>query len=204
MITYRKTQGQQVVARAEGAYVGRLDDFQFDLSTREIYGYRLKGSGVFAKAGGVSALHLDQIGRDVAFVGTEAQVEWSGAPRNAEEGRAWASQYRGTRVMSRAGVALGEVDDFVFDAASRRVLAILLNNQRALELSGQVATGPAAVIVEDPSLLQDIPTEPQAAPEEWWRRLLGARAPTEPKAPQVEAPPPGPPTQVLPEDSGEL
>ncbi len=171
MISFRKAHGLQVIARQEGAIIGRFDDFQFDLETRAIYGYRIKGTGMFAKAGGVAATSLDQIGRDVAFVGAEDTVEWSGAGRNVEDGRAWASQYRGTRVMSRNGVSLGTVEDFVFDPASDAVLGLVLDGERLVELGPPVATGPAAVIIEDATMLQDLPAEERSGPGEAdWRK----------------------------------
>ncbi|MCB9758971.1 MAG: PRC-barrel domain-containing protein [Alphaproteobacteria bacterium] len=176
MITYKKSHGLQVVARKEGAIVGKLDDFQFDLVQRVIYGYRLKGAGMFAKAGGVSADKLDQIGRDVAFVESETVIEWKGgAVRNPEEGRAWASQYRGTRVMSRGGASLGVVDDFVFDPASDRVIAIIVDGDRIVELTEQVATGPAAVIVETAELLEQLPNAEKGTNEDWWSRFTKPR-----------------------------
>ncbi len=45
MISFRKAHGLQVVARKEGALIGRFDDFQFDLESRAIYGYRMKRWG---------------------------------------------------------------------------------------------------------------------------------------------------------------
>jgi uncharacterized protein YrrD len=171
MISFRKAHGLQVVAKKEGAIVGRFDDFQFDLATRSIYGYRIKGTGMFAKAGGVAANALDQIGRDVAFVGEEASVEWSGGGRNVEDGRAWASQYRGTRVMSRNGVSLGTVEDFVFDPGADMVMGLVLDGERIVELGPAVATGPAAVIIEDASMLQNLPAEERSGPGEAdWRK----------------------------------
>ena len=171
MISFRKAHGLQGVARKEGALIGRFDDFQFDLESRAIYGYRIKGAGMFAKAGGVAAASLDQIGRDVAFVGGEDSVEWSGAGRNVEDGRAWASQYRGTRVMSRNGVSLGAVEDFVFDPGGDRVLGLVLDGERLVELGPAVATGPAAVILEEASMLQTLPAEDRIDSNEAdWRK----------------------------------
>ena len=108
MVTHRTSSGLPVVTLSEGAIVGKLDDFQFDLSSRRIYGFRVRGSGVWSKYGGVEASKLERIGKDVVFVTSEADVEWrAGGTRHAEEGRAWASQYRGIRVMSRSGAAMG-------------------------------------------------------------------------------------------------
>ncbi len=171
MISFRKAHGLQVIARQEGAVVGRFDDFQFDLESREIYGYRIKGTGMFAKAGGVAATSLDQIGRDVAFVGSEDAVVWSGAGRNVEDGRAWASQYRGTRVMSRNGVSLGTVEDYVFDPGDDRVLGLVLDGDRLVTLGQTVATGPAAVIIENAAMLQNLPAEERTGADDAdWRK----------------------------------
>lgn len=159
-----------VVTQAEGALVGKLDDFQFDLVTRQIYGYRIKGSGMFSKAGGVAADKLVQVGRDVVFVASEQDIEWNAPARKSEEGRAWASQYKGTRAMSRRGTALGQVEDFVFDAAVDKVLALFLDGDRVLELDDNVATGPAAVVADSSDLVQELPGTPSEQ-QSWWARL---------------------------------
>ncbi len=171
MISFRKANGLHVVARKEGAIIGRFDDFQFDLESRAIYGYRIKGTGMFSKAGGVPGSSLDHIGRDVAFVDEEGDVEWTGGGRNVEDGRAWASQYRGTRVMSRNGVSLGAVEDFVFDPAADKVLGLVLDGDRLVQLGSSVATGPAAVIIEDAGMLQSLPAEERTGHDEAdWRK----------------------------------
>lgn len=184
MITYRRSHGLPVVTLQEGAIIGKLDDFQFDLQTRHIYGYRMRGSGVFSRSGGVAAAHLQRIGRDVVFVGSESEVEWkSGSGRHNQEGRAWASQYRGIKVMSRAGALLGLVDDFVFDPVSDQILGVLVDNDRILALDESVATGPAAVIVEDPAALREL-APAERVPEEWWKRIKRKKADP---PPQIES-----------------
>ncbi len=173
MNTYRKCQGRTLVSLREGALVGKLDDFQFDLESRRIYGYRVKASGVFAKAGGVKATLIERVGRDVAFVDREDSVEWSQGSRNAADGRAWASQYKGTRVMSRGGKMMGQVHDIVFDDQALQVFALFLDEERWIALdTGEVATGPAAVIVGKPEALQTLPKD--LAPEDAWTRFKGS------------------------------
>ncbi len=174
MITYRKAQGLLVVSRREGAVVGKLDDFQFDLNSHAIYGYLLKGTGMFGKSGGVRAEALDQVGRDVVFIRSEEDVDWQHVHRNAEQDRAWASQYRGRRVMDRRGAELGEVQDFVFDPEQDRVVALLLDSESLLPLGEEVATGPAAIIVDGPETIERIPPT-ESISGDWWTRLLALR-----------------------------
>lgn len=169
MITFLKSQGLLIVSEAEGAVIGKLDDFQFDLETHVIYGYRLKGAGMFSKSGGIVADKLVKVGRDVVFITSEQDVEWTTAARHAEEGRAWASQYTGTRAMSRRGEMLGEVDDFVFDPEADRVLALYLDHNRVVEVSDSMATGPAACIL-DSNAVHEVPGESNE-PKSWWSRL---------------------------------
>ena len=173
VITFKKSQGLLVVTQVEGAVVGKLDDFQFDLETHAIYGYRLKGTGMFSKSGGVAASALAQVGRDVVFIRSEEDVDWKHANRNAEQDRAWASQYRGRRVMDRRGTALGEVSDFVFDPASDRVLGLLLDSQSLLPLDGGAATGSAAVIIDGPDAIERVNLGEE--PADWWTRLRALR-----------------------------
>jgi uncharacterized protein YrrD len=171
--TYRKCHGRTLVSLREGALVGKLDDFQFDLESRRIYGYRVKAGGVFGKAGGVKATLIERVGRDVAFVDREESVEWNQGGRNAADGRAWASQYKGTRVMSRSGKMMGQVHDIVFDDQTLQVFALFLDEERWIALEeGEVATGPAAVIVGKPDALQSLPKD--LAPEDVWTRFKGS------------------------------
>ena len=159
----------QVISLAEGAIVGRLDDFQFDLETREIYGWRLKGVGMFARAGGVAADKLRMIGQDVCFIESEADVEWAGGRINTAEGRAWASTYHGMSVMSRRGSMLGGVRDFVIDVAGDRVISLLLHGNRLLVLNEEVQTGPDVIIARSSDLAVQLPEEEQK--ESWWSRI---------------------------------
>lgn len=189
LTSYKKAHGLLVVSLQEGASLGRMDDFQFDLESWVIYGYRIKGSGMFGKAGGVAAERLDRIGRDVAFIQAEADVEWS-ASRNAEAGRAWASQYRGTRVIGRNGVSLGQVEDFVFEAG-RGIRGLILDGDRRVELDERVRTGPAAIVIADPELVADItPPEGEAEPEDNWWSWLTRPSKGDKKAARDKAPEP--------------
>jgi uncharacterized protein YrrD len=77
--------------------------------------------------------------------------------------------------MSRNGVSLGTIEDFVFDPGADSVLGLVLglvlDGDRLVELGSAVATGPAAVIIEDASLLQNLPAEERTGPGEAdWRK----------------------------------
>jgi len=173
MRTWRSASNLQVATIAEGTVVGRFDDFQFALSDGSIFGYRLKGSSRFARTGGVAAADLPVVGRDLVLVTREAAVEWAGLPRNVVEGRAWASAWRGTRVMSRGGATVGSVDDFLFDAAPPRVTGFLLDRGRLLRRDDRVAVGRDAVVIADPTLLVTLDDdEPETT--DWWTRVRGA------------------------------
>ena len=174
--TWKRAQNLQVATLAEGALVGRLDDFMFDLETHQIYGWRLKGSGMFSKAGGVPADELVLVGRDVALIRSEEAVEWSGGRISVVDGRAWASAYRGTQAVSRRGRALGAVQDFVIDREGNQVTGVLLHGGLLLPLDGRVSTGPAAIIAESDDLVVEMPDEDASAGEQvaWWNRLTSA------------------------------
>ena len=172
METWKSTQNMQVVSLEEGAFVGRLDDFQFDLETGRIYGWRLKGSGVFARAGGTSSEKMMLIGRDVAFIQSEGDVEWSGGRPNHAEGRAWASAYAGMAVMSRRGSNMGAVQDFVIDVAGDTVTSFILHGNQLLVLDEEVQTGPDVIIARSSAQLIELPDEPQRA--SWWKRIRSA------------------------------
>jgi uncharacterized protein YrrD len=176
MHTWKRTQGRQVVTRAEGAVIGQLNDFQFDLADRRIFGWRLKGVGMFAPFGGVSSEALLVIGRDVAIVQSESAVEWSNAGRNAAEGRAWAGDYRGTTVVDQRGRSMGSVQDFVFDDLGAKLTGFVLQGNLLLPLDERVRTGPAAVVAQDQAQAMAVQEPPERAEdrERWWDKIKDA------------------------------
>lgn len=180
METWKRSQNMQVISLTEGAVVGRLDDFQFDLESRRIFGWRLKGVGMFAKAGGVEADQLRLIGRDVCFIQSEEDVEWSGGRTNAADGRAWASSYHGMSVMSRRGSMMGGVRDFVIDVAGDVVTGLILHGNRLLVLDDDVQTGPDVIIARSSDLVVQLPEEDQKEP--WWARIRAALSRKKPDA----------------------
>lgn len=169
--TWKRAQNLQVATLAEGAFVGRLDDFLFDLETHRIYGWRLKASGMFSKPGGVPADELVLVGRDLALIRSESAVEWSGGRISVVDGRAWASSYRGTQAVSRRGRALGAISDFVLDRQGTQVTGLLLHGGLLLPLDGRVSTGPAAVIAESDDLVVEMPDDEGEERVDWWNRL---------------------------------
>jgi len=184
MQRYEATRGRQVVTLREGAIVGKLDDFQFDIRTWRIFGYRLKSLHVFGRAGGVAAADLEKVGRDVVFVSAESKVVWSGAARNPEEGRAWASRYLGTKVLSRDGTDLGVVEDLLFDPTAHALVAVVLADGRLALLGEHVSTGPAAVVLEDTRFAVPlIDAEEGEDPELWWARMEQAARRGRPEGP---------------------
>ena len=171
--TWKRAQNLQVVTLAEGALLAKLLDFQFDLHDHHIYGWCLKTAGVFSKIGGVRADHLTLVGRDVAFVRAEADVDWDMGKAGHVDGRAWASTYQGAGVMSRRGEALGAVQDFVIDRQGDRVTGLLLHGGRLVPLDDAVRTGPTAVIVPSRDKVVEL-DEGGPHPEDergWWKRL---------------------------------
>ncbi|MDP2310094.1 MAG: PRC-barrel domain-containing protein [Pseudomonadota bacterium] len=171
MKSFKKAQGMPVATLAEGALVGKFDDFQFDLETGRVYGARLK-QGVFSKTGGVPASALVRLGRDLVYVTAEAAIEWTGAARGHAEGRTWASEYKGTKVMSRRGAGLGSVEDFLIALEPPRVTALLLDGGRVVVFDDRVAVGRDTVILSDPAVAVSRP-EGDEDSGDWWSRVRG-------------------------------
>ena len=172
--TWKRAQNLQVATLEEGAIVGRLDDFQFDLETLAIYGWRLKGSGMFGRTGGVRATEVRLVGRDLAFIQTEKAVEWTSGKTAAVGGRAWASTYRGTTAITRRGRSLGAVQDFVLDRDGTRVTGLILHGGLLVPLDERVHTGPAAIIVESSDVVIEMPDDETDERGAWWERLRDA------------------------------
>ncbi|HNC96792.1 MAG TPA: PRC-barrel domain-containing protein [Myxococcota bacterium] len=171
MKRYKKSKGLGVVSLAEGALLGKIEDLQFDLETGQVYGFRIKGPGVFAKTGGVAAEAVHRLGRDLLLVQREADVEWAGERRNPEDGRAWASRYLKSRVLTRRGVNLGSVEDFLLGGEPLFVKALLVDGERMVALDQSVALGRDAVVLDDATVLQPLPEE---GVEGWWDRVRDA------------------------------
>lgn len=173
MRTFKRVLGMQVVTRLEGATVGKVDDFLFELATGRISGWRLRSGTVFSKAGGVAAADLELLGRDVALVRSESAIEWAGGRPKGLDGRAWASAYLGTGALTRGGQSLAEVRDLVVDDVGDRVYGALLADGRFLPLDAHVQLGPSAVIVETDSVPVSLPSDDEEA---WWEAIRQAVA----------------------------
>lgn len=176
MRSWRKLRGLAVVTLDEGAIVGRLIDFQFDLITGGVYGWRIRSGGMFGRAGGVAARDVGLLGRDAVLLRSGDAVEWAGGQPRAVDGRGWASHVLGRGVMTRAGEAVGAVKDLALHEDGR-VLALLLDGERVLPLEARLRLGPEVAIVEARDAVQELPDPPTERDELWRRR---AERPPEP------------------------
>jgi len=167
--TWKRVQNMDIVALSGGVLVGRLDDFQFDLDDWNIYGWRVKGQGMFAPTGGLRASEVTLIGRDVVLITGDSEIEWSGSKPGAIDGRAWASGYCGMEIVNRRGAQLGVVKDFVVESTGSRVTGFILNADRMLILNDDVKTGPDVVICKRSDLVMDMPQDDQK--DNWWARI---------------------------------
>jgi uncharacterized protein YrrD len=171
MDRFKRVAGLQVVSLAEGATLGKIEDFQFDLETHQVYGWAIKGLGVFGKSGAVPSSRLSLLGRDVAFVVAEADVEFGGA-RSRVDGRAWAAAWKGTPAMSRKGQALGKVEDYVLDPSGNHLRGVVISGDIYVPLGAAANTGPSALIVVDEAAMVHPAAEPAGG--DWWDRMKGA------------------------------
>ncbi len=159
MDSWKRAQGMNGYSVEEGADLGRIDDFQFDLQTRKIYGWRLRQMGVFGKTGGLKAESLLLLGEDVALIRSKEAVLWGREKKNSTHGRVWASRYRKTEVLNRRGERLGRIVDIVIDQAGNEVQGFLLTDEQLLPLFTDVVIGPDSVIVEKDGLLEQLSVE---------------------------------------------
>lgn len=166
MRTWRKIRGLAAVTLDEGAIVGRLIDFQFDLETGGIFGWRLKSSGVFGRAGGVAARDVTLIGRDAVLLRGVDAVEWGGGKPRPVDGRGWASMLVGRGVMTRAGDMVGAVKDLALDPRGT-VLALMLDGDRILPLEARLRLGPEVAVIESREAVVELPEEAAAREAVW-------------------------------------
>lgn len=175
MRTFKRVQGMVALARQEGAFVGKVDDALFDLQTGMVSGWRVKTGAVFSKSGGVSASDVELLGRDVVVVRAESAIEWvSGSKGKAPDGRAWASVWLGTGVLTRSGSAVGEVKDLVVDDRGDRIYALLLSDGRLVGIDARAQLGPSAVILESDAVPVTLPED--EGKEAWWDAIRAALA----------------------------
>jgi sporulation protein YlmC with PRC-barrel domain len=168
--TYSELRGMQVASLAEGALIGKMDDFLFELDTRRILGYRLRN--VMVRSGGLPAGELKMVGEDLVFASRSGAVDWVGIQRVADEGRAWASLYRGAKVMSRRGSTLGEVEDLGIDPETASLVVLVLDRNRRIVLDDNVSLGRDAVVVDDASRVVAGP-EDETEVTDWRVRIRG-------------------------------
>ena len=175
MRTFKRVQGMVALARQEGAFVGKVDDALFDLQTGMVSGWRVKTGAVFSKSGGVSASDVELLGRDVVVVRAESAIEWvSGSKGKAPDGRAWASAWLGTGVLTRSGAAVGEVKDLIVDDRGDRIYALLLSDGRLVGIDARAQLGPSAVILESDAVPVTLPED--EGKEAWWDAIRAALA----------------------------
>ncbi len=166
MASFKKVQGLQVATITEGAIVGTVADLQFDLENRGIYGYRVKSGAVFSKTAGVGTGAVRLLGRDLLLIEAESALEAGASKAPAEDGRAWASAYIGSKVLSRKGEAVGTVEDL--EVERERVVGLLLDQDRVVALDGRVTLGKDVVVVEDAAQAEKAPPD---AGGSFWSRM---------------------------------
>lgn len=62
------------VQTTAGKELGKAEDFQFDEQTGAVLGYELSGGGIFGHRSFLPTPLTMELGKDVAFVGTEAEA----------------------------------------------------------------------------------------------------------------------------------
>jgi uncharacterized protein YrrD len=169
MDTWKRAAGMPVISQEEGAALGKLDDFQFDLESLEIYGWSLRGQGMFSQNGGVAAEELLLIGKDVALIRSIGIVEWGREKRKGIDGRCWASRYMRTDVLNRKGESLGAIRDIVIDPAGNEVRGLIMNTGKLLPIGEGVVIGTDSVIVGQNARLLDLDEDETS--ESFWKRL---------------------------------
>ncbi|MBM4365983.1 MAG: PRC-barrel domain-containing protein [Deltaproteobacteria bacterium] len=169
MRVFNATKGLPVVTLAEGGYAGKLDDFQFEIDSLAVLGFRLRAPGFWGGARGVAAGNVVLLGRDYVLVRDEAIVEREGHRAASTAGRAWFGDWAGRKVVARRGVELGTVDDVVLDDRPSVVRAWVLDGGRV------VVPGPRAELAADSLIVDDervvVGTGEKVDSVAWWARL---------------------------------
>lgn len=166
LVSFLGVKGLPVVARAEGGYVGKLDDVLVRIEDLSAIGYKLRAPGFWGGARGVVAAAVERLGRDYVIVRDEASVEAAGDSRGSFEDRVWWSDWVGSKCISRRGVDLGKLSDLVLEATGGRVCAFVLDGGRVVVPGPKCAVGQDSVIVDDESVIVKL-ADAEDSPG-WW------------------------------------
>lgn len=166
LVSILGVKGLPVVARAEGGYVGKLDDVLVRIEDLSAIGYKLRAPGFWGGARGVVAGAVERLGRDYVIVRDEASVEAAGDSRGSFDDRVWWSEWAGSKCISRRGAELGKLTDLVIDAHGGRVRALVIDGGRLVVPGPRCAIGPDSVIVDDETVIVKI-SEAEDSPG-WW------------------------------------
>lgn len=161
--------GLPVVARQEGSFVGKLDDFLVRVEGLEVIGYKIRSPGIFSSARGVAASAVEKLGQDYVIVTGHAQVEQAGSSRGALEEGVWWSDWSGIRGIVRRGAEVGRLHDLVLASDGSRVRGFLLDGNRLVVPGRQCAVGHDSLILESEAAVARLPASSDAS--EWWKEL---------------------------------
>jgi sporulation protein YlmC with PRC-barrel domain len=134
--------GRKVVAMNTAATVGRLDDFVIDARTARVVALRLRKTRVRASMLPWSDVH--GFGDDAITVADAGRIVEP--DRDLAELASKSSALLRKRVLSTAGVDLGQATDVDIDTATGEVVVLLLPNG-TIAGSRLVGAGPYAVVV---------------------------------------------------------
>ncbi len=161
--------GLPVVARAEGSFAGKLEDFLVRIEGLEVIGFKLRSPAFFGGPRGVAASAMEQLGRDYVIVSGEAAVEDAGESRGSLEDRVWWSEWSGVRCLVRRGAELGRLHDVVLSRDGRSVRGFLLDGNRLVVPGRHCAVGSDSLILESEAAAVKMP--PSRDSPEWWKEL---------------------------------
>jgi len=161
--------GLPVVARQEGSFVGKLDDFLVRVEGLEVIGYKLRSPGLFSSARGVAASAVEKLGHDYVIVTGEAQVEQAGTSRGALEEGVWWSDWSGVRGIVRRGAEVGRLHDLVLARDGSSVRGFLLDGNRLVAPGRHCAVGHDSLILESEAAAVRLPAATDSP--EWWKEL---------------------------------
>lgn len=161
--------GLPVVARQEGSFLGKLDDFLVRFEALDVVGYKLRGPGLFSSARGVAASAVEKLGLDYVIVSGESHVEQAGSSRGATEDCVWWSDWTGVRAIVRRGSEVGRLNDLLLAPDGSRVRGFLLDGNRLVVPGRQCAVGQDSLILDSETVVLRLP--PASDAEAWWAEV---------------------------------
>ncbi len=169
LVSLGAVRGLPVVGRADGVYVGKLDDVLISVEGLVAIGYTVRAPGFWGGRRGIEVAAMERLGRDFVIVRDADAAEPAGDARGKLDDRLWISEWLGARCITRRGAEVGKLVDVLLEGDGTALRVLVLDGGRVLVPGRRCEVGRDSVVVEE----LDVPLKPADAADTagWWREV---------------------------------